>query len=174
MPDTAKIQIKNVDGQYLTNNGWQGGSTAVYEVDMLSIENAGYAATTYSRENNLVSSSWNTLNGDFADRLICLKDKLIIKFDVIDATNLNKLLYNPVSGTNGGIYEIIKAVKHRFFNVIVDLNTAPCLQESDIYYLAAVTKFERFGGSGINSLFSVELHFIQATSTKINPFAQST
>lgn len=182
------IEIYSCTGDELIGNGWQNPLQPMraYRVNTKDIEEAGYAPTAYSREDNLVSLSWNDLNGNFCDRLICSKRKLVLKWDVIDYQNLNRLLYDntdsTVWDTYAGLYGIINRTKHRFFHVKFNINCIPCLPENGIYYLGTPTKIERIGGpshnntisnnvrGASNTLFSVELHFIQATSTKINPF----
>ena len=198
MPETASIRIYNALGNEITDNGWQGGQGTQYEVPMLEIEKAGYFATAYNREDNLVSMSWNNINGDFCDRLIAYKEKLIIKFDCISGEYVNKLLYGP-----NGIYTIIMKEKHRFFHVVVnqnkissaidntyiDPNNTHLDTNGNIYYLGTPTKLERLGGAtnkrtitvgqetktvGLDEMFSIELHFIQARSHRINPFTSNT
>lgn len=109
---------------------------------------------------NLVSKSWNDMNGVFHDIPVNSKIKINWVFDYITEANLEILW--------GQIYNKIITKKSRFF----DINTYfPGLGYiKGKFYLGTPTSFNSkdWGVNGVVNWFSCELHWIEVDGIKLN------
>ena len=123
--------------------------------------------TGYSAEDELISVSFNAINGHFNDRLINYKKKLIWKFDAISEDSLNTMYYGI-----DGIIGKIKAKKSRFFNITSNIPSMP----SGKYYLGTPSSFQYIGqtgtGNNVTRQYSGELHWIEVDGTVLNGATQ--
>ena len=116
--------------------------------------------SSISPSHNLVSKSWNDMNGVFKDIPINSKLKINWIFDYITESDLETLW--------GQIYNKITEKKSRFF----EINTYfPGLGfVSGTFYLGTPTSFSSkdWGKSGVVNWFSCELHWIEVDGIKLN------
>jgi hypothetical protein len=117
---------------------------------------------------NLVSNSWNLINGTMMDIPVALKLKFIWKWKFIDETNA-ELIYNTY------IRNKIIQYKSRFF--VINTFYPGIGFVSGLFYLGTPTNVTGLTPhptkSGATSMSTLELHWIEVDGIKLNNLGTS-
>lgn len=123
--------------------------------------------TSVQASDNLVSKSWNDMNGVFHDIPVNLKTKINWIFDPISTDALNQIYGNVIrkqiiTPGEDGKYS-------RFFTITSYFPGVGFV--SGIYYLGTPTTFNNVDwmtGNGQSNYWKVEFHWIEVTGTILN------
>lgn len=109
---------------------------------------------------NLITKSWNNMNGVFVDIPINLKRKINWIFDVVSREQLDELYGRMITD------KIIK-YKSRYFIITTDFPGVGFI--TGTFYLGTPTSFKSlYGTNNSVSLYSLELHWIEVDGILLN------
>lgn len=113
---------------------------------------------------NLISKSWNDMNGCFKD--VCVNSKLKVNwlYECISEHDLKRLWYDM-------IYNKIITTKSRFFTINTAFPGFPSGFCSGTFYLGTPSGFKSLdtqSNCGAVKYYSLELHWIEVDGIKLN------